>query len=129
MSGANPQGVDVWSFKEPSAEELNHDYLWRTWKCLPERGQIGIFNRSYYEEVLVVRVHRQVLQNEKLPKAWSQNISGGNVSRISTISSATLPGTGLWWSSSSCISQKKNRSVGSWNGLILPTRMEFSAST
>ena len=69
MSGANPQGVDVWSFKEPSAEELNHDYLWRTWKCLPERGQIGIFNRSYYEEVLVVRVHRQVLQNEKLPKA------------------------------------------------------------
>ncbi len=69
MSGANPQGVDVWSFKEPSAEELNHDYFWRTWKCLPERGQIGIFNRSYYEEVLVVRVHRQVLQNEKLPKA------------------------------------------------------------
>ncbi|HMB82895.1 MAG TPA: polyphosphate kinase 2 family protein, partial [Terriglobales bacterium] len=51
MSGVNPQGVDVWSFKGPSAEELNHDYLWRTTKCLPERGHIGIFNRSYYEEV------------------------------------------------------------------------------
>jgi PPK2 family polyphosphate:nucleotide phosphotransferase len=68
MSGVNPQGVDVWSFKAPSAQELDHDYLWRTTKCLPERGHIGIFNRSYYEEVLVVRVHPQVLENEKLPK-------------------------------------------------------------
>jgi PPK2 family polyphosphate:nucleotide phosphotransferase len=67
MSGVNPQGVDVWSFKAPSAEELHHDYLWRTTKCLPERGGIGIFNRSYYEEVLVVRVHKQILENEKLP--------------------------------------------------------------
>jgi len=68
MSGVNPLGVNVWSFKAPSAEELNHDYLWRTTKCLPKRGQIGIFNRSYYEEVLVVRVHPQILENEKLPK-------------------------------------------------------------
>src|ERR1700674_1508470 len=68
MSGVNSLGVDVWSFKAPSAEELNHDYLWRTTKCLPKRGQIGIFNRSYYEEVLVVRVHPQILENEKLPK-------------------------------------------------------------
>jgi PPK2 family polyphosphate:nucleotide phosphotransferase len=68
MSGVNPQGVEVWSFKEPSAEELSHGYLWRTMKCMPARGKIGIFNRSYYEEVLVVRVHPQVLENEKLPK-------------------------------------------------------------
>jgi len=68
MSGVNPQGVDVWSFKTPSAEELRHDYLWRTTKCLPQRGHIGIFNRSYYEEVLVVRVHAEILENEKLPK-------------------------------------------------------------
>jgi len=68
MSGVNPQGVDVWSFKAPSAEELHHGFLWRTMKCIPERGQIGIFNRSYYEEVLVVRVHPEILENQKLPK-------------------------------------------------------------
>jgi PPK2 family polyphosphate:nucleotide phosphotransferase len=69
MSGVNPQGVQVWSFKAPSAEELDHDYLWRTMKAMPERGHIGIFNRSYYEEVLVVRVHPQILESQKLPKA------------------------------------------------------------
>ncbi len=69
MSGVNPQGVDVWSFKAPSPEELDHDYLWRTTKCLPERGHIGIFNRSYYEEVLVVRIHPQILEGQKLPKS------------------------------------------------------------
>jgi PPK2 family polyphosphate:nucleotide phosphotransferase len=69
MSGVNPQGVDVWSFKVPSAEELRHGYLWRTSKCMPGRGEIGIFNRSYYEEVLVVRVHPEELENEKLPKS------------------------------------------------------------
>jgi PPK2 family polyphosphate:nucleotide phosphotransferase len=68
MSGVNPQGVQVSSFKAPSAEELNHDFLWRTMKCLPERGHIGIFNRSYYEEVLVVRVHPQILESQKLPQ-------------------------------------------------------------
>jgi PPK2 family polyphosphate:nucleotide phosphotransferase len=68
MSGVNPQGVYVWSFKAPSSEELHHGFLWRTMKCMPERGQIGIFNRSYYEEVLVVRVHPQLLENQKLPK-------------------------------------------------------------
>lgn len=67
MSGVNPQGVEVWSFKTPTAEELRHGYLWRTSKCMPARSQIGIFNRSYYEEVLVVRVHPQILENEKLP--------------------------------------------------------------
>ena len=68
MSGVNPQGVDVWSFKAPTDDELRHDYLWRTTQRLPKRGQMGIFNRSYYEEVLVVRVHPKILQNEKLPK-------------------------------------------------------------
>jgi PPK2 family polyphosphate:nucleotide phosphotransferase len=67
MSGVNPQGCDVWSFKAPSHEELDHDYLWRCHKVVPERGKIGIFNRSYYEEVLVVRVHPKLLQNERLP--------------------------------------------------------------
>jgi PPK2 family polyphosphate:nucleotide phosphotransferase len=67
MSGLNPQGTEVYSFKRPSEEELDHDYLWRAGKALPERGRIGIFNRSYYEEVLVVRVHPEVLGNEKLP--------------------------------------------------------------
>jgi PPK2 family polyphosphate:nucleotide phosphotransferase len=67
MSGVNPQGVDVWSFKTPSPEELRHDYLWRSTKCLPQRGHMGIFNRSYYEEVLVLRVHPEILQNEKMP--------------------------------------------------------------
>jgi PPK2 family polyphosphate:nucleotide phosphotransferase len=67
MSGVNPQGVQVYSFKAPSLEELNHDYLWRTQRRVPQRGQIGIFNRSYYEEVLVVRVHPELLKNSRIP--------------------------------------------------------------
>jgi PPK2 family polyphosphate:nucleotide phosphotransferase len=67
MSGVNPQGCEVHSFKAPSTEELNHDFLWRAGKLLPERGRIGIFNRSHYEEVLVVRVHPHMLEREKLP--------------------------------------------------------------
>jgi PPK2 family polyphosphate:nucleotide phosphotransferase len=63
----NPQGCQVFSFKKPSAEELNHNFLWRYMKCLPERGRIGIFNRSYYEDVLVVKVHRELLDHQKLP--------------------------------------------------------------
>jgi len=69
MSGVNPQGCQVFSFKHPSASELEHDFLWRTTRDLPERGRIGIFNRSYYEEVLIVRVHREILLNEGLPDA------------------------------------------------------------
>ncbi|MBP6704918.1 MAG: polyphosphate kinase 2 family protein [Vicinamibacteria bacterium] len=68
MSGVNPQGCQVFSFKAPSAEELDHDFLWRTAKCLPERGRIGIFNRSYYEETLVVRVHPEFLDKQRLPR-------------------------------------------------------------
>jgi len=67
MSGVNPQGCQVYSFKQPSPQELQHDFLWRTTMCLPERGHIGIFNRSYYEEVLVVRVHPELLKNEQIP--------------------------------------------------------------
>jgi len=79
LSGLNPQGCEVFSFKKPSAQELAHDFLWRSTICLPERGRIGIFNRSYYEEVLVVRVHPQILESERLPeelidvgKIWEQ---------------------------------------------------------
>ncbi len=67
MSGVNPQGCEVFSFKQPSAEELKHDFLWRTTRCLPERGRIGIFNRSYYAEVLIVRVHPAILRGQGLP--------------------------------------------------------------
>jgi len=69
MTGVNPQGCEVTSFKTPSARELQHDFLWRTTLQLPERGHIGIFNRSYYEEVLVVRVHKEALNNEKIPSS------------------------------------------------------------
>ncbi len=78
MSGINPAGCQVFSFKQPSATELDHDYLWRTYRCLPERGRIGIFNRSYYEEVLVVRVHPEYLEGQRLPhrpklgKLWKE---------------------------------------------------------
>lgn len=78
MSGLNPQGCQVYSFKAPSSEELDHDYLWRAAKALPERGRLGIFNRSYYEEVLVVRVHPEILERQQLPpkakgkKVWER---------------------------------------------------------
>jgi len=67
MSGVNPQGCQVFSFKAPTSEDLDHDYLWRCMKCVPERGRIGIFNRSYYEETLIVRVHPEFLEKQKLP--------------------------------------------------------------
>ncbi|MFZ0827784.1 MAG: polyphosphate kinase 2 family protein [Verrucomicrobiia bacterium] len=81
MSGVNPQGCQVFSFKSPSAEDLDHDYLWRCMKCLPNRGHIGIFNRSYYEEALVVRVHPEFLKKQKIPEElvtkdiWSERFS------------------------------------------------------
>ncbi len=75
MSGINPQGCQVFSFKAPTSEDLDHDFLWRCIKCLPERGRIGIFNRSYYEETLVVRVHKEILEKQKLPeKLVTKNI-------------------------------------------------------
>ena len=75
MSGVNPQGCQVFSFKHPSATELEHDFLWRTTGSLPERGRIGIFNRSYYEEVLIVRVHPEILRSESLPDALRDECS------------------------------------------------------
>jgi PPK2 family polyphosphate:nucleotide phosphotransferase len=83
MSGVNPQGCEVHSFKQPSAEELDHDFLWRGAKALPERGRIGIFNRSYYEEVLVVRVHPELLDRQQLPaprgkSLWRQRFDSIN---------------------------------------------------
>jgi PPK2 family polyphosphate:nucleotide phosphotransferase len=84
MSGINPQGCQVYSFKAPSAEEIDHDFLWRTSKSLPERGRIGIFNRSYYEETLVVRVHPEYLQRQRLPpelvtkRIWKQRFEDIN---------------------------------------------------
>jgi PPK2 family polyphosphate:nucleotide phosphotransferase len=80
MSGVNPQGCQVFSFKQPSPQDLNHDFMWRYWRCLPERGRIGIFNRSYYEEVLVVRVHEEVLKRQRIPqelvgkKIWQERL-------------------------------------------------------
>src|SRR5262249_13748168 len=82
MSGVNPQGCQVFSFKQPSREDLDHDFMWRYVKCLPERGRIGIFNRSYYEEVLVVRVHPEVLRRQRLPprsvgkRIWEERLAG-----------------------------------------------------
>ena len=73
MSGLNPQGCEVYSFKAPSGMELEHDYIWRTYKCLPERGRFGIFNRSYYEEVLVVKVHPEYLVRQQLPGILSSS--------------------------------------------------------
>ena len=81
MSGVNPQGCQVYSFKQPSAQELAHDFMWRYAKCFPDRGRIGIFNRSYYEEVLVVRVHEEILERQKLPpslvgkRIWDERLA------------------------------------------------------
>ena len=81
MSGVNPQGCQVFSFKQPSQEDLDHDFMWRYWRCLPERGRIGIFNRSYYEEVLIVRVHEQILKRQKIPpplvgeRIWDERLA------------------------------------------------------
>jgi PPK2 family polyphosphate:nucleotide phosphotransferase len=81
MSGINPQGCQVFSFKQPSREDLDHDFMWRYVKCLPERGRIGIFNRSYYEEVLVVRVHPDILKRQRLPpehvskRIWDERLA------------------------------------------------------
>ena len=81
MSGVNPQGCQVFSFKQPSAEDLDHDFLWRYVKCLPERGRIGIFNRSYYEEVLVVRVHEEILEAAEAAPAARQQAHLGRAAR------------------------------------------------
>jgi PPK2 family polyphosphate:nucleotide phosphotransferase len=96
MSGVNPQGVQVHSFKEPSAEELDHDFLWRAARRLPERGDIGIFNRSHYEEVLVVRVHEELLEAQKLPprlftkKIWEERYDDINAFELHLARNGTV---------------------------------------
>ena len=91
MSGVNPQGCQVFAFKKPSSEELDHNFLWRYMKALPERGRIGIFNRSYYEDVLVVRVHPELLEAQRLPGADRYaRASGKTATTTSTASS------GIW---------------------------------
>ena len=116
MSGVNPQGCQVFSFKHPSAEELQHDFLWRTTRDLPERGRIGIFNRSYYEEVLIVRVHPELLRNEGLPdlpsedkKIWQSRYR--SILDWNVICTTTEPG----WSSSSCMSRRRSSGSASCN--------------
>ena len=94
MSGVNPQGCQVFSFKSPSAEDLKHDFLWRCLKCLPERGRIGIFNRSYYGEILVVRVHPELLAKQKIPPQLITKNIWRSATRISAISSVTSHATG-----------------------------------
>jgi polyphosphate kinase 2 (PPK2 family) len=122
MSGVNPQGVQVWSFKTPSEEELHHGFLWRTQKVMPERGKIGIFNRSYYEEVLVVRVHPEILENQRLPKTlvtkhiWQERFEDINCSERY----ATRNGIAVL--KFFCIFRRKSRSGGLWRGWTLRTR-------
>ena len=124
MSGVNPQGVQVSSFKAPSAEELEHGYLWRCMKCAPARGQIGIFNRSYYEEVLVVRVHPELLEKQKLPKSlvtkhiWQERFEDINaferyMTRNGIAVLKILPARVA----------RKSRNAASWNGSTMPTRI------
>src|SRR3954451_17527072 len=94
MSGVNPQGCQVFSFKQPSAEDLSHDYLWRASKNLPERGRIGIFNRSYYEEVLVVRVHPELLEKQRVPsslvtkRVWQERFEDLNAFELSPVTAS-----------------------------------------
>src|SRR5688500_13193131 len=85
MSGLNPQGCQVFAFKAPSHEELDHDFMWRTSRCLPERGRIGIFNRSYYEEVLIVRVHPEILDRQRLPAGARKDIWTGRYEDINAL--------------------------------------------
>jgi len=93
FEGVNPQGCEVHSFKQPTAHELNHDFMWRAMIALPERGRIGIFNRSYYEECLVTRVHPKLLADEKIPHRLVTRRSGASGSRTLPRSSVTSRAT------------------------------------
>ena len=128
MSGVNPQGCQVFSFKHPSATELEHDFLWRTTRDLPERGRIGIFNRSYYEEVLIVRVHQQILQAKDSPTVRDTTQSCGRIGIApSWISSGTCTQTARGSSSSSCTSRSASSAGGFWNASTRRTRTGSSA--
>jgi hypothetical protein len=129
MSGVNPQGCEVFSFKQPSAEELEHDFLWRTTRHLPERGRIGIFNRSYYEEVLIVRVHPEILRSQGLPEElrdektiWKERYR--SIVDLEEHLTATAPGS----SSSSSTFRRTNNESDFSNALMSRTRTGSSAS-
>ena len=121
MSGVNPQGVRVHSFKEPTSEELSHDYLWRYAKRLPARGEIGIFNRSHYEEVLVVRVHPELLEHQRLPRRSGGQRSGSNDSTRSTTGSATCATTAFGCSRYASTSPRRNSALAFSAGWTSPT--------
>ena len=129
MSGVNPQGCQVFSFKHPSATELQHDFLWRTTRDLPERGRIGIFNRSYYEEVLIVRVHPEILRSEGIPDTPHRR-QDGLARPVSfdrgfgeTSPRVTEPAS----SSSTSTSQRKNSESVFWRASTSRTRTGNSA--
>jgi polyphosphate kinase 2 (PPK2 family) len=128
MSGVNPQGCEVFSFKQPSTEELEHDFLWRTTCRLPERGRIGIFNRSYYEEVLVVRVHPEILRNQRLPEKlldekhiWKERYR--SIVDLERTSFTTERGSLRYF----LIFRTKNSASGFSSALTIPTRTGKSA--
>ncbi len=123
MSESTP-GCEVFSFKEPSAEELEHDFLWRTACRLPERGRIGIFNRSYYEEVLVVRVHPELLRNEGLSKELRHDKSKWEDRYRSIVDfERHLAATRRASSRCSCISQRRSSASGFWRASMIPKRI------
>ena len=128
MSGVNPEGCQVYSFKQPSSEELAHDFLWRTTRCLPERGRIGIFNRSYYEEVLVVRVHPELLDAQRLPAPLAPPGRIWNASRTSTRSNGTCTAAARSSASSSCMRRRRSRRRASSSGSTSRTRTGNSPS-
>ena len=122
MSGVNPSGCQVFSFKAPSSEELDHDFLWRSFKSLPERGRIGIFNRSYYEEMLVVRVHPELLHAQKLPpQLVTDDIWKERFEDVKSVE-RYLTRNGVVISSSSSTCPRASRRSASWNACRRRTR-------
>ena len=129
MSGVNPQGVQVSSFKVPSVEDLDHDYLWRYAKKLPERGNIGIFNRSYYEEVLVVRVHPQILAGQKMPPSSKRGDVWRRRFREINDWEHYLSDQGFRFAKLFLNVSRRSSAGGSWPGSTLPRRTGSSAPT
>jgi polyphosphate kinase 2 (PPK2 family) len=136
MSGVNPQGCRVTPFKAPTHHELDHDFLWRANQALPARGEIGIFNRSYYEEMLVVRVHPEHLEAQRIPETLVTEAFGRSASKTSTPTSGISRATALRSGSSSSTSRPRNRKSAFWSGWRsrrstgnLPARISRSASS
>ena len=122
LSGINPQGCEVHSFKQPSTLELAHDFLWRSTIALPARGRISIFNRSYYEETVVVRVHPELLEKQNLPPKLVTDNIWTSATRTSTISNCISPAAAPCRSSSSSTSPRTSSSSACWRASTIPTR-------